>query len=80
MRMFLIRRFQKNFEKLEEEAQKKIKLALKQIYTNPHKGKNLTGELEGEYSWRVGSLRIIYTIEKKDVWIETVRHRKESYR
>ena len=80
MRIFLTRRFQKSFEKLEKEAQKKIKLALKQIYINPHKGKKLIGELEGEYSWRVGSLRIIYTIEKKDVWIETVRHRKESYR
>ena len=80
MRIFLTRRFQKNFEKLEEEAQKKIKLALKQIYANPHKGKKLIGELEGEYSWRVGSLRIVYTIEKKDIWIETFRHRKESYR
>jgi len=80
MRIFLTRKFQKNFEKLEKEAQRKIKLALKQIYTNPHKGKKLIGELEGEYSWRVGSSRIIYTIEKKDVWIETVRHRKESYR
>jgi mRNA-degrading endonuclease RelE of RelBE toxin-antitoxin system len=80
MRIFLTRKFQKNFEKLEKEAQRKIKLALKQIYTNPHKGKKLIGELEGEYSWRVGSFRIVYTIEKKDVWIETVRHRKESYR
>ncbi len=80
MRIFLTRKFQKNFEKLEKEAQKKIKLVLKQIYTNPHKGKKLIGELEGEYSWRVGSLRIVHTIEKKDVWIETVRHRKESYR
>lgn len=80
MRIFLTRKFQKNFEKLEKEAQRKIKLTLKQIYTNPHKGKKLIGELEGEYSWRVGSSRIIYTIEKKDVWIETVRHRKESYR
>ena len=80
MRIFLTRKFQKNFEKLEKEAQKKIKLALKQIYTNPYKGKKLIGELEGEYSWRVGIFRIVYTIEKKDVWIETVRHRKESYR
>jgi len=80
MRIFLTRKFQKNFEKLEKETQRKIKLALKQIYTNPHKGKKLIGELEGEYSWRVESFRIIYTIEKKDIWIETVRHRKESYR
>ncbi len=80
MRIFLTRKFQKNFEKLEKEPQRKIKLALKQIYTNFHKGKKLIGELEGEYSWRVGSFRIIYTIEKKDIWIETVRHRKESYR
>ncbi len=80
MRIFLTRGFQKSFEKLEKEAQRKIKSALKQIHTNPHKGKKLIGELEGEYSWRVGSFRIVYTIEKKDVWIETVRHRKESYR
>ena len=78
MRIFLTRKLQKNFEKLEKEAQGKIKLALKQTYTNPHKGKKLIGELEGEYTWRVGSFRIVYTIEKKDVWIETVRHRKED--
>jgi len=80
MRIFLTRKFQKNFEKLEKQTQRRIKLALKQIYTNPHKGKKLIGELEGEYSWRVSSFRIIYTIEKKNIWIETVRHRKESYR
>lgn len=45
MRIFLARRFQKSFEKLEKEAQKKIKLALKQIYTNPHKGKKLIPHL-----------------------------------
>ncbi len=80
MRIFLTRKFQKNFEKLEKEAQKKIKIALKQIYTNLHKGKKLIVKLEGGYSWGEGSHRKVDTVEKKDVWIETVRHRKESYR
>jgi len=39
------------------------------------------GKLEGEYSFRIGKYRIIYFVnEKRNIWIDTVRHRKDVYR
>lgn len=80
MRLFLTRRFQKNFEKLTKKTQQEAKEALKKIYIQPYSGKKLTGPLTGDYSFRIGQYRILYTVEKDNIWIETVRHRKEVYR
>jgi mRNA-degrading endonuclease RelE of RelBE toxin-antitoxin system len=41
----------------------------------------LLGDLDGEFSFRVGAYRIIYFIDQgKNIWIEAVRHRKEVYK
>lgn len=46
-----------------------------------YKGKKLLGKLEGEFSYIIGKYRIIYFIDKeKNIWIETVRQRKDVYR
>ncbi len=81
MNLYLTKTFQKRFSKLPKTIQNKIETALKEIYLNPHSGKRLLGELEGEFSFRVGTYRIIYCIDEQDnIWIETVRHRKNAYR
>lgn len=81
MNLYLTKTFQKRFSKLPKTIQNKIETALKEIYLNPHSGKRLLGELEGEFSFRVGTYRIIYCIdEQENIWIETVRHRKNAYR
>lgn len=80
MKLLLTRRFQKSYEKLGKRIQFRIKAALKEIRDNPYQGKKLSGDLEGEYSWRVGRYRILYSIQGKNIWLETVRHRKEVYR
>jgi len=43
--------------------------------------KKLKGDLEGLYKYRIGSLRIIYTIDvdKKEVYIVTVDNRGDVY-
>ena len=81
-RVYLTRRFQKSFEALDPPAQNRIHAALDAIAANPRKGKALTGPLEGEFSFRVGSYRIIYSFDPTAhvVWLETVRHRREVYR
>ena len=81
MGLFLTKTFQKNFQKLPENAQKRVKKTLRSIYFDPYSGKKLMGDLTGEYSYRIGKYRIVYFIdEKKNIWIETVQHRKDVYR
>ncbi len=49
---------------LSPSQKKKIKESLRVIAANPHVGKPLQEELVGFYSYRVGTLRIIYSINK----------------
>jgi mRNA-degrading endonuclease RelE of RelBE toxin-antitoxin system len=81
MALFLTRTFQKNFLRLPKSSQSKVEAALREIYSNPLAGKKLFGDLEGEFSFRIGAYRIIYFIDQeKNIWVETVRHRKEVYK
>lgn len=61
--------------------QKAIDVSLEEMKEDPFIGKSLTRELIGKYSYRVGSYRIIYTINKKDqtVYILTIGHRDRVY-
>jgi mRNA-degrading endonuclease RelE of RelBE toxin-antitoxin system len=43
-------------------------------------GKRLVGRLEGFWSARVGSYRILYTIESGSVVVRAIRHRAVAYR
>lgn len=81
MALFLTKTFQKNFQKLPKNIQKKVENSLRKIYLDSYTGKKLLGELEGEFSYRLGKYRIIYFIDReKNIWIETVRHRKDVYK
>jgi mRNA-degrading endonuclease RelE of RelBE toxin-antitoxin system len=81
MQLFLTRTFQKNFERLPEEVRRRAKEALLKIRKDPGRGKRLQGELKGEFSFRVGSYRIIYTLDGAgNIWVETIRARKDAYR
>jgi mRNA-degrading endonuclease RelE of RelBE toxin-antitoxin system len=81
MALFLTQTFQKNFLRLPRDVQPKVEAALRKVYSDPCIGKKLLGDLEGEFSLCVGAYRIIYFMDKQnDIWVETVRHRKEVYR
>jgi len=81
MELFLTKTFQKNFQKLPKNMQIQVEKALRDIYIDPFQGKKLLGELEGGFSYRIGRYRIIYFVDKKEnIWIETIRHRKDVYR
>ena len=49
---------------------------------NPFVGKKLKGPLKGDYSLRVGSYRIIYSVSNKKliVYIIDLGHRREIYK
>ncbi len=58
----------------------RIENALLEIAENPRSGKALKGELKGNYSYRVGDWRILYSIEKSFLYVKDIRHRREVYR
>jgi len=49
---------------------------------NPFVGKKLKGPLKGDYSLRVGSYRILYSVSNKKliVYIIDLGHRREIYK
>ena len=55
---------------------------LESVGLNPHEGKKLKGSLEGYYSRRPGSYRIIYEIRANNliVYVIDIGHRREIYR
>ncbi len=66
------------------ELKKKIKAGLKAIMEEPRAGKTLRDELAGLRSMRVGKLRIIYRVAKKEIEIVAIGPRiriyEETYR
>jgi mRNA interferase RelE/StbE len=60
----------------------RVARALDELEQDPSQGKRLTGELKGRYSYRVGSYRILYTVQQHRlvVYVIDVGHRRDIYR
>ena len=56
--------------------------ALDELTQNPFQGKPLKGIFKGQFSYRVGSYRIIYSIlhEKLIIFVINIDHRRDIYR
>jgi len=78
--VFLTSTFLRNYKKLPEGIQRRVKEEIALLGNNPFAGKKLTGHLHGDFSCRAGDYRIIYCISKDGVFIEAVGHRKDIYR
>jgi len=63
----------KQLAKIPKKSREKILSALPFIANNPFSGKKLSGKLEGVYSYRVWSYRIIYKIYKTKLNILIIR-------
>jgi mRNA-degrading endonuclease RelE of RelBE toxin-antitoxin system len=71
---------QKFIVSLHPPLQKRIENALLEIARDSRIGKPLKGDLNGNYSHRVGDWRIIYSVEKTFIYIKDIAHRREVYR
>jgi len=79
--LYITQIFQKKFRRVPKNIQSRVEKALEVISRDPFAGKKLMGDLEGEYSYRIGRYRIIYFMDEKgNIWIETVSYRKDVYR
>lgn len=68
--------------KLDEKMKERIKTAVEtRLTTAPHQyGEPLRKNLKGYWKLRVGDYRVVFKIEKKEVWIFGIIHRKEVYK
>jgi mRNA interferase RelE/StbE len=75
----------KYYDDLDDKAARIINRCFETLSENPfyHPNiKKLHGEFEGSYRYRIGDLRIIYSVdnEKKVIFIELVVQRGKAYR
>lgn len=79
-RLVYSKRALKDIKKLDPIAQKRLKLALEKFAIDPlqYSVKMIDSKL-GEYRFRVGNLRIIFDLGKKEIQILRVGHRREIY-
>ncbi len=56
--------------------------AFRVLERSPYMGKRLTGRLRGKRSYRVGKVRIIYTIDERlrIVYVEDIEFRESVYK
>ena len=81
MKLLLSRRFLNDTEGLPNDVQERVREALAKIHMNPFCGKRLRGGMSGYFSLRIGSYRIIYSLNlEEEISIKTVRPRKDVYR
>ena len=82
---YLNRKAVKYYESLDDKTAKRINKAIKLISNNPFYGthiKRLIGGLEGKYRYKVGDLRIVYSVNKDKglVFIEAIGPRGDIYK
>ena len=83
--VFWSKKAEREYNRFDEITKKRFSKMISVLERSPtYSGKSikkLKGDLEGLYRYRIGSLRIIYTIDldKKEVYIVTVDNRGDVY-
>jgi mRNA interferase RelE/StbE len=76
----LTRRARKDLEALPEPVREAVFETLVAIGLEPRQaGRQLVGRLRGLWSARVGSYRVLYTIDDGGVIVRAIRHRAVAY-
>jgi mRNA-degrading endonuclease RelE of RelBE toxin-antitoxin system len=77
----LTRRAREQLQELPNAVREAVLETLALIQLEPEAiGKRLIGRLEGLWSSRVGSYRILYTLEPSGIIVRSIRHRGVAYR
>ena len=68
------REFEKDFKKLDEFSQKRVKAKIEEVAENPARYKHIHYDFAGSCRLRVGKLRIIfsYNIKKQEIYLEKI--------
>jgi mRNA-degrading endonuclease RelE of RelBE toxin-antitoxin system len=77
----LTRRARQQLEALPATVREAVLETLALVQLDPEAtGKRLVGRMEGLWAARVGSYRVIYTLEPTGVIVRSIRHRGVAYR
>ncbi|MHB1390815.1 MAG: type II toxin-antitoxin system RelE family toxin [Thermoleophilia bacterium] len=77
------KKFHKDAKKLPAVAKANLAQALTELKKDPYSGrdlKKLTNVNVGQWRLRFGDYRLRYDIEGQEIWLISVRHRKDIYR
>lgn len=79
------RKAAKFYQKTDTTTAKRLNLAFSKLAQDPfthYNIKRLTGELKGSLRFRVGDIRIVYSVDKKNniIYIEIIRPRGDVYK
>lgn len=70
-----------DIKKLDSVVKKRIKKRIEEFLKDPiRSAKRLTSSSIGDYRWRVGNYRVVFDIDKNNIVILRVGHRREIYR
>jgi mRNA interferase RelE/StbE len=83
-RIELSREAQRFYERCEKADARKLARCFEVLERDPREGNNvraLKGKLAGTYRYRVGDLRVVYTIndQKVTVFVITIANRRDVY-
>jgi mRNA-degrading endonuclease RelE of RelBE toxin-antitoxin system len=79
--LVVTRRAEEDVEALPTAVREAVDAALLALAADPEGfGRALRGRLRGLWSARVGSYRVLYTIEQNRVIVRAVKHRAVAYR
>ena len=78
--LVITQRFLKDMRRLSRENQIRVRRALGRIQLEPYRGRKVVAAETGQYRWRVGSLRIRYDIEGRQIQVLRVIKREDAYR
>jgi mRNA interferase RelE/StbE len=77
----LTRRAKQQLEALPDAIREAVLETLDLLKLEPEEvGKRLVGRMEGLWTARVGSYRVLYTVESTGVIVRSIRHRGVAYR
>ena len=80
-RILLTKRALKDLDKIDADAKARIGDKLKTLMNDPTgNSKKLSNPSIGTYRFRVGDYRIIFDLEKEDIIVLRIGHRKDIYK
>ena len=80
-RIIYVRSVKKDVAKLDSVTRKRIKKKIESFLNNPLKyASKLVSPALGTYRWRIGNYRVVFDLERKQIIVLKIKHRKEIYR
>lgn len=77
----LLKKAQKDLQKIDKRFQEKIVATLRLLRINPFLGEKMSSSFLGSYRIKIPPMRIVYKVDLKDkiIWVRAIGHRQGIY-